>query len=443
MNIASPEDFVAWFVIIPLWTASIWRLPAAIMRPKSRVLWWVFTLLAVSMTTRIQAVGDALYAWTGTPDGATYVKHLVGVASVGGLVRWVVTVVPEREDGLPEPRYRRAITSRPRQITTWAVIVSMTLAFPFSNLRHYPAEDSTFIFAQAGHLWGSVHLLLFYSYLIFGMVCATMMCAAAGRRDHGMFGLGLRFMALGCAIGTLYGAIRSAYLVIRLFDRPFLGGDTLVDVGSNLSLVTCIALVLIGSAAPPIQRLQTALDQRAAISDLRPLWLTLTRPTPKVVLPREGRLYKLIRHQIDRLPMGANRSRAWLDAATDLLDWSDLNIRLHRRVTEILDGALELQQYVPGGFLRLQVEYAVRDLQLPAEAASAYLLRTAIEMKRQGGAPSDTQARMGILSATADIPSQVRTLLPVRRAMENRTMMQKIERHLAALNAARTSAPVT
>lgn len=427
----NPEEFFAWLVVVPLWGAALWRLPMAIRRPKSRVLWSVFTLLAISMTTRIQAVGDALFELTGTPDVATLVKHLVGIGAIANLLRWVTNVVPEREDGLPEPRYRRVINSRPRKIITWVVVILITAVFPFANLRHNPAEDAVFIFAQAGHLWGSVHLLLFYTYLMFGMICASMMCAEASRRDSGMFGHGLRMMAIGCAVGTMYGGLRSAYLLTRLANKEFIGGDAMVDTGSNLFLICCVLLVLGGSLVPPLQRLETIVDKRAAISALRPMWQTITRPTPGVILTRDNPPGHFLRHVTGRMPKGSHLSKAWLSAAGEWLDWRDVDYRLHRRYTEILDGALALQQYVPEG-LRERAQGVADEMGLPDGAVQAYLLRVAISRKKAGAEQGNTQARTAILKAGDCTPSTLLALQQVRKALESRTMMAKMQRRLNA-----------
>ena len=121
-------DLRAWIVVGLLTVEVIRRFPAARRNPRSRTLWSVFLALDISMLTMLQPVGDFLYEVTGVNDAATLAKHLTGVTAVAFLLRWVTDVVPGRMDGRREPTYRRAISSNPRRIVTWAAIV--VIAFP-------------------------------------------------------------------------------------------------------------------------------------------------------------------------------------------------------------------------------------------------------------------------------------------------------------------------
>lgn len=404
------DELWARAVVLVLWAASIWRLPIAIRRPKSRTLWLVFTVLAVSMTTRLQAVSDWLYETTGVADAATLVKHLVGVGAVALLLRWVTLVVPGRADGQPEPRYRRVIESRRRRAGTWVAVGAIAAIFPLANRQPGKGvDDAEFIYVQAGHLWGSLHLLLFYAYLVFGMACATMMCAEAGRRDRSVLGRGLTTMALGCAIGTGYGLIRSLYLLVRLAGRPFIGGEAVVGLVSSACLLACVTLVLIGSITPFLERLNRALDAHALINDLRPMWEILTLAVPEVVLPHGARY-------------------TWWSRLRESASWRDVDYRLRRRVTEVHDASMELQSYAPRG-LRERVKAAAEQLDLCDDTVRAYLLRAAMR-HQQEGEPSSTQARYAILQAEHDVQGEAHALLGVGRALLS-SEMERIDRYLA------------
>lgn len=407
------DEFWARTIVLLLWAASLWRLPVAIRRPKSRVLWLVFTTLAVSMTTRLQVVSDFLYEVTGVADAATLVKHLVGIGAVALLLRWVTAVVPGRADGQAEPRYRRAIESRRRRAATWLAIAAIAVIFPLAERSPgRQVDDADFIWVQAGHFWGSLHLLLFYAYLVFGMACATMMCAEAGRRDGSMLGRGLTTMAIGCGVGTGYGLVRSGYLLIRLTGRPFIGGEALVSLISSLCLLGCVTLVLLGSITPFLDRLNRSMEAHALINDLRPMWEVLTTAVPAAVL--QGDL--------------AGRRSRWgrlLESAS----WRDVDYRLRRRVCEIHDASMELQSYTPRG-LHEQVSAAAEALGLSSDAVRAYLLRAALLQYRQAGDPSDTQARRAILRAEADTEHEAHALLGIGRALLSPDLMRRIDAQL-------------
>jgi hypothetical protein len=424
---ATPELF-AWIVVILLTFEVLRRLPAAIRSPKSRTLWFVFAALDVSMITRLQGVGEFMYHLTGIDDIATLAKHLVGIAAVAGLLRWVIAVVPGRKDGKREPGYRLAISNRPRRIVTWAAVVIITLIFPLASRRTGPAEDADFIFLQAGHLWGSLHLLLFYAYLIFGMICASMMCSSAARQPEaeGVFKYGMQAMSIGCVVGSMYGIIRSCYLIARLFDKPFLGGDNFVDVSSNFALIACILLVIGGSAAPVWERTRIRMEAHGAINDLRPMWSTLTDAAPQVVYngPRPS-LAARVRPRSRRLG-------SILGTLHDFWNWRGTEYRLRRRINEMCDVSIDLSPYISPQ-IREQTEATVRELGLPDHVLPAYLLRTAIQRKKAGETRYEAQPHAAILKPSTDLMAATDRFLPIGQAMRDSVTMSRLDRRLASV----------
>jgi hypothetical protein len=415
---ATPPDLPAWIVVLLLTEEVVRRGPAALRNPRSRTLWLVFLALDVSMVTKIEAVGDFLYHLTGVNDAATLAKHLTGIAAVAFLLRWVTDVVPGRLDGRREPTYRRLISSNPRRIITWAAIAVITVIFPLAQRRTGNQEDADFIFVQAGHLWGSLHLLLFYTYLVFGLVCAALMCADAARAAAiGPFKYGMQGVAVGCFIGSLYGILRSLYLVTRLFDKPFLGGDHFVDFTSNFCLVACILLVVVGGAAPKWERLSEMVRAHGAINDLRPLWLVLTDAVPTAI-------YDAPAHRQPKRP--SHLREYW--------DWRNLDTRLRKRVTEILDAYLKLSYYISPE-LHERAKAAGRALKLPESAVAAYLLREAIQLKRNGHQPIDGEPvaiqPLATLTGTIDPFIATDTLLPVGRTIRDTARLGLMYRRLA------------
>ncbi|THA72559.1 hypothetical protein E6R60_26895 [Streptomyces sp. A0642] len=426
-------DLFAWMVVIPLTAVVIWRTPAALRAPQGRTLWFVFAALDVSMITRISAIGDFIYDATGIDDAATLTKHLCGIAAVAGLLRWVIAVVPGRDDGKREPRYRRAISNRPRRVVTWGAIIVITAIFPLAYRRTgRGTEDADFIFQQAGHLWGSLHLILFYAYLIFGMVCASMMCSAAGRdaRAQGSFKISMQGLSLGCAVGACYGIVRTGYLVTRLADKPFLGGDTFVYVASNITLVGCVALVLMGSAVPAWERMGARMDAHAAVNDLRPLWARLTEAVPEVVYGKDHRNSTSLNWLRQRAPRLHSHLTGLLAKWADFWNWRGLDYRLRRRINQICDASLTLQDYVDPDLYE-SAERTAEELGLPPHTVPAYLLRTAIQRKKAGQEPFNSPPENAILHPGADLQRTTQALLPIGKAMNNRVVMSSLDRRLA------------
>jgi hypothetical protein len=418
---ATPPDLPAWIAVALCGEEVLRRTPAALRKSKSRTLWAVFFFLGAAMLTKIQIVGDFLFHLTGVDDFATLVKHLAGIAAVAMLLRWVTNVVPGRMEGRREPTYRRAISSNPRRIATWAAVVVITAIFPLSQRRMGNEEDSDFIFVQAGHLWGSLHLLLFYTYLVFGLVCASLMCAAAAREPsaRGAFKYGMQAVSLGTAVGCIYGIIRSGYLISRLFDKPFLGGDGFVDMVSSFSLIGCILLVVCGMNAPRLELVDRAIKVHSAINDLRPLWTILTRAVPTVVYndenPVPGRTGTLVNH------LG------------EFWSWRHLDTRLNKRINEIFDAAMALAPYV-GPELRQRAETAGRELRLAPYSVTAFLLREGIRRKKAGEAPCEDVTEP-LFVAGRDSLATTAQMLPIGRSMNDTAALGRLHRMLSSTGA--------
>lgn len=407
-------DLTAWIVVILLTEEVIRRLPAARRNPRGRTLWLVFLALDLSMITEIQIVGDLLHQATTIDEAATLTKHVFGIAAVAFLLRWVAGVVPGRMEGRHEPTYRKVISSNPRRILTWIVIGAHIAIFPLAQRREGNQPDTDFIFLQAGHFWGSLHLILFYAYLVFGLVCASTMCAAAAREPsaHGAFKHGMQTFSLGCVLGSLYGIVRSGYLTARLFDKPFLGGDGFVDTTSRLFLVGSILLIVCGAAAPKWEQADHLVKAHSAVNDLRPLWATLTSAVPSV------------------LYTDATTRPGLLGRLHDFWSWRRLDARLRRRITEICDASFHLAPYVPPTLCDRTTE-AADALNLPSHVVSAYLLHTAILRKQAGESPCDGPA-VPILTAGSSHLDTTARLLPVGQSMTNPQQMEMLDRKLSA-----------
>lgn len=443
-------------VTIPLWIGCLWRLRSAVKKAEVRIIWLVITSLAAAMTTRLSSATNSLYTLTGIDDGATLIKHLLGVLTITMLLQWILAIIPGQEDAQPEPRYRHIISSRPRRLLSAAAVLVMTAAFPFANRREGPADDSTFIYAQAGHWAGSIHLICFYSYLAFALSCAAMMCADAYRRDRAAYhghssklGAGLGTMAVGCSIGAFYGLIRIAYLVVRLSHRGFVGGDLFLGVVSNISLLTCILLMGSGCCSPALERMNEAVAMHDSIAQLRSMWLRLTAEVPQVVLDPLASSETTGSMRLPTLPESTavraklclkgtvgravplrirRRLRETTLMAAEFCNWTALDFRLMRRVLEICDAIMVLQSYVPTGLHELARAEA-RARELPPEAATAYLLYTAIRRKRAGHPGTDGCPALIHLGDDYRTVPQV-TLMPIWYCMRSRSVINVMRRRV-------------
>jgi hypothetical protein len=336
-------------------------------------------------------------------------------------------------DGQREPRYRRVISNRPRRVATWAAATISTILFPLAARNVDQQSDEEYIFQQAGHFWGSLHLILFYIYMAFGAVCASMMLAAASRdpKAKGAFKLGMQGMSMGCSIGSMYAILRIGYLVARLFNKPFLGGDGFVAVFSYFSLSSFALLMIAGSSAPMWERMAARTETHAAVNDLRPMWSVLTYAVPAVVY-RSRREMWVIRVLAPRAPELTKRFCKAFRAFADFWNWRRVDQRLHRRVTEICDAAIRLQAYLPVDLHDESAETA-EELGLPAHTVPAYLLHTAMYLKKTGFEPHSKNPGCPILEPDDDPLATTAMLLPIGKAMASPVLMAKFHRRLATV----------
>ncbi|MEV7675100.1 MAB_1171c family putative transporter [Streptomyces sp. NPDC088752] len=424
---ATPDLF-ALLIVIPLTAEVARRAPAAIRNDKSRALWAFLLVLDLAVATRIDFVSRFIQEESLLQTTAL-AKQILSFAAVALLLKWVSAVVPGRMDGKPEPRYRRVISSRPRKLLTLLIIVASSAMLPLAaKVDEHQRPDEEYIFQQAGHLWGSLHLILFYLYMLFGAVCTSMMLADASRtpKATGAFRIGTRMMSVGCSIAAVYAVLRSGFLTVSLFNKPFLGGETFVGIASDLTLAAFVLLMIAGSSAPAWERMSSRVQMHAALNDLRPMWRILTEAVPTVVYrsPREEWLLHIL---TTRAPGLSRMTRGSWRMLLDTWNLRGLEGRLRRRVTEICDASMRLADYLPEG-ARKDAEEVARDLGLPDHTVPAYLLRCAVSLKHTGASRQSHDPTSAILPPLDDALATAAKFLPIGKAMASPVIMGKFHR---------------
>jgi hypothetical protein len=199
--------------------------------------------------------------------------------------------------------------------------------------------------------------------------------------------IGLRLSAVGMACAAAGSVFRALYIVVAWAFGPvvkvlLLLGVPFVVVGGMLFLAGVTYPGLRARVAALRRRRQHRREHRA----LAPLWTVLVRAFPSIVLrtpPRRG----------DRLsPRGVHRVH-------------------YRRVIEIRDGLVQLSPYLDADF----GEVVATD---PAAAAAA--LKAALA-RHAAGEASDGRAKQVLPAGADDLESDVRPLLALSAAMEDRT----------------------
>ncbi|GLY00610.1 MAB_1171c family putative transporter [Actinoplanes sp. NBRC 101535] len=281
-----------------LWAVVLIRLPTLRRGHRRRVLWG--SLFAAALAGGIAA--PAVAAGRDVPFAA----HLCGVAAAHLLLRLIDLVTGARRD-------------HARWAFTTAVILVMSvlaLSVP-GGVRTSPHRQTAGITPAEVVYW-----TVFEGYLVVILVLGARACARIARSaPAGVPRTGMRAMAVGIALIAGYAAGRILLVAAR-------GAGVPVDfaaVGPPVGALRTagVALVLVGSAAPPALRMRELVRAHRVLWALRPLWTAIRGAFPEVVL----------------LP-AAPRAR-------DQITIAEVRLRQYRRVIEIRDGMLALREHLP------------------------------------------------------------------------------------------------
>jgi hypothetical protein len=137
--------------------------------------------------------------------------------------------------------------------------------------------------------------------------------------------LRLRMSAIGVLAIIAYHVHKGLFLTAKRFGLPY--SDTFTVVMDKYLTLVAFVLVLLLASLPRLRvsgdgRVAEWVHRFATYQRLRPLWLALYRVNPQIALTPPP------------------------PALLDRLDPRDLDLRLYRRVVEIRDGRLALQEYL-------------------------------------------------------------------------------------------------
>ncbi|MFD7554223.1 MAB_1171c family putative transporter [Streptomyces sp. NPDC059835] len=384
------SDVVAYAVVIALLFQAVWRAPAAFRgQVRERSLWGSFAALAIAWFLRTPA-GHWLVEQSGVDELAYLLKHLLTIAGLCALLRYVTAIDAAQVATGASPGRRVKITSRAQRWAPAAGLLAaalMTATFVFALDRSGP-EQAHFMQRHAGEAGLAVYMGLFYLFsgLVIGL-CGYQWGSKA-RDARGALRVGLGLMGGGMAAGTLYCLIRLIYGFVNAATPMPADFAALQETITDSLLYACFMLWTLGAVAPATQAVTTRYRTIAHTIRLHRLWADMTLVNPDLVAyPPSQRL-------VGR--PGAVLLNTTLDVLSRQMSPA---FRLGRYITEIHDAILELRRRAPQHLYASALLAAERDGHQGQDAeivAQAYWLRAALaRVDHQPHQPVDFPANIG------------------------------------------------
>ncbi len=388
------------------WAGSLLRIPAARRSAPQRTLCFSLALFAAALTLNLSAVYVAFDRAVGIPNLADLGEHLCGVWGVAGILRLARQVTATAPAG--RARHELAVPG----LATVALTVLFVLA-------PTPAEAPSFT-AAYGHL-PEITAYWMVTIAYFGITLAALARLSlhyAGRAGRLSLRIGLQVLGAGVALGVAYSLSKLAELVAAQLPHADAAQHAAATTGHILLGVGAVTMsvgLLIPALGPRLQAVERAARTYVALRRLRPLWETLWRANPDILLDS---------------PPARRR---------DLLAFRQLESRLYRRVIEIEDGLLALRPYVTDDVAHEALAAATgaglvgRDRDITVEACC---LAVAMAAKRSGRGPAAAAASHTTgTQGAADLASEVQLLRQLARVLRRSPVVRTFE--------ARTRHPAT
>lgn len=272
----------------------------------SLTLWTVLISLAVSFTVSAPWPYHAIAEVTGVPNIGRLLSHILMIVAA-----WGTLVMMLKLGKTPGRRH-----------LWWPALTIVALSVVFS-LADTPVDDPRFAGRYGGIPWVLEYWLVFMAGLVPAFVTITRLCWRYAELSGTFIGkLGLRLISAGVAVSLVYHVHKAIYLAGERFGFPNPGFGAFVDI---ILPPTASVMVLLG-ATVPAWGLTTLVDWTGrwlTFHRLRPLWYALYRASPHIALvPPRPLLVEFLQAR------------------------EDLDLMLYRRVIEIRDGRLALQQYL-------------------------------------------------------------------------------------------------
>jgi hypothetical protein len=284
-------------VLAVLWFTAAVRLPTLWRDSRQRALWGAVLALALTKTAAFPPVAARLHL--------PVLPHLFGVLAAFFLLRFISLVT-----GGGRQRWQVAVTAGVLAALATLEVVSGgidTTADVLSG-RLTPVEVAYWVVLEA--------------YLGAVLVTATaLFWTVAPAAPAGLPRLGLRAIAAGSFLISLYAAIKSVLIVLHSFGVS-VDFDRFEPVAYVIQ-TAAVLLIVAGGTVPATRRATAVAGAYRSLLVLRPLWRAMRDAFPEVILFSPRR------------------------AVIELAGVDDVHLRLYRRVIEIRDGMLALRDFLP------------------------------------------------------------------------------------------------
>jgi hypothetical protein len=365
-------------------------------------------LFAAALTLNLPAVYIAFDRAVGIPNLADLGEHLCGVWGVAGILRLARQVTATAPAG--RARHELAVPG----LATVALTVLFVLA-------PTPVEAPSFTTTYGRLPEVTAYWMVTIAY--FGITLAALARLSlhyAGRAGRLSLRIGLRVLGVGVALGVAYSLSKLAELAAAQLPYADAAQHAAATTGHVLLAVGAATMsvgLLIPALGPRLRAVERATRTYVALRRLRPLWETLWRANPDILLDSPPARWR------------------------DVLAFRRLESRLYRRVIEIEDGLLALYPYVTDDIAHQALAAATgaglvgRDRDITVEACC---LAVAAAAKRSGRGPA-AAASHTTASGTrgaADLASEAQLLRQLARVLRRspvvRTFMVRT-RHSATV----------
>jgi len=375
--------------LLVLWIITLARLPAAVRSSRQRPVWLVIAAITASVTATRAPVEEALRRITGITQIPELFKHLAVIVASSALL-----VVVARITATSRGRSTAALTILPRAAI--GVSIAMAAIFPWAADHAGPdyflptePELSPLTAYWVVYLGYVTVMVVFFSRLFLRYTRS----AATGplRTSLPLIGLGM----LGAAV---YVLLRAALLLIP-------DNQVVIELHRLASFVTFLAFSA-GVAVSSSHRWRKAIRDYRSLQRLYPLWRTLYTAVPHIALERPRP--RLIDGLTFRVP----------------------GHRLYRRIIEIRDGLLTLREWVtPERLEQIHLDVSAAGLTGDdAEAATTYCWMEAARLAKEQKLPTVEEPPDIVRHGGADIDSELRWLLQVAAARDNRQVRACVAR---------------
>jgi len=370
------------------WVGSLLRIPAARRSAPQRTLCLSLAAFAAALTLNLPAVYVAFDRAVGVPNLADLGEHLCGVWGVTGILRLARQVTATAPAG----------RAWHELVMPGLATVALTVLFVLAPI---PAEAPS-ITAAYGHL-PEIAAYWIVTIAYFGITLAALARLSlryAGRVRRPSLRIGLQVLGAGVALGVAYSLSKLAELVAAQLPNADAAQNMAATTGHALLAVGALTMsvgLLIPALGPRLRAVERAARTYLALRQLRPLWETLWRATPDILLDPPPARWR------------------------DLLAFRQLESRLYRRVIEIEDGLLALRPYVTDDVAQEALAAAsgarlvARDRDATVDACC---LAAAVAAKRSGRGPTAAVAsRTTGTRGAADLASEVQLLRQLARVL--------------------------